>query len=232
VTVIAAAGNEGPGAGTVTSPASDPFVIAVGSYNDMGTPATSDDVVSTFSGRGPTLDGFAKPDTLAPGEHVLSLRVSGLVYLDVTGKPVGSPTDRYVHMSGTSASAGFAAGVAALVKSARPSFRPNDIKGAMLASGRQMAGTTATALDAYGALTQRGAANVGLAPSRLLLKILANAHQLRVNGVSWEGISWDGISWEAVSWETISWETVAWETVAWETVAWEGVSWEDAVIAQ
>jgi subtilisin family serine protease len=232
VTVVAAAGNEGPDAGTVTSPASDPFVIAVGSYNDMGTPSTSDDVMSTFSSRGPTLDGFAKPDTLAPGEHVRSLRVSGLTYLDSTGAPVGSPTDRYIHMSGTSASAGLASGVAALVKSARPSFRPNDIKGAMLASGRAMAGTTATALDAFGALTRTGTANANLAPSRLLLMLLASAHQLRVKGVSWEGVSWDSVSWDGISWETISWETVNWEAVTWETVTWEGVSWEDVVISE
>src|SRR5439155_5500151 len=71
ITVVVAVGNDGPDAGTVTAPATDPFVVSVGSYNDMGTLLTSDDVASTFTARGPTLDGFVKPDTLAPGEHVL-----------------------------------------------------------------------------------------------------------------------------------------------------------------
>jgi subtilisin family serine protease len=221
----------------VTSPATDPFVIAVGSYGDMGTLSTLDDTVSTFSAHGPTLEGFAKPDTLAPGEHVSSLRVSGLTYLDALGSPVGLPTDRYVYMSGTSASAAFVSGVAALIKASRPAAGPNDVKGAIVASGRPVIGTTTTAVDASSALTQTATANTGLQPSRLLLKILANAHQLTVSGVSWEGVSWDtvkwdGVSWETIGWQTVSWETISWETVAWETVAWEGVSWEDAVITE
>src|SRR5437773_1007807 len=59
ITVVVAVGNDGPDAGTVTAPATDPFVVSVGSYNDMGTLLTSDDVASTFTARGPTLDGFA-----------------------------------------------------------------------------------------------------------------------------------------------------------------------------
>src|SRR5439155_1154602 len=61
ITAVVAVGNDGPDAGTVTAPATDPFVVSVGSYNDMGTLLTSDDVASTFTARGPTLDGFVKP---------------------------------------------------------------------------------------------------------------------------------------------------------------------------
>jgi serine protease AprX len=227
ITVVVASGNDGPTAGSVTAPANDPFVISVGSYDDRGTASTADDVESTFSGRGPTLDGFAKPDTLAPGEHVMSLRVAGVRYLDVNGQPVGSEADRYVHMTGTSAAAAYVAGVAALVKSAHASFRPNDVKGAVAASGRTVAGSTTKAVDAAAALVTTGVANAGLMPSKLLLALLAQSHQLRINGVSWEGVSWDG-----VSWETISWEAVKWESVTWETVAWEGVSWAEMVVAE
>lgn len=227
VTVVVAAGNDGPAAGSVTAPASDPFVISAGSFDDRGTTSTADDVESTFSGRGPTLDGFAKPDTLASGEHVRSLRVAGVRYVDVNGQPIGSATDLYVHMTGTSAAAAYVAGVAALVKSAHPTFGPNDLKGAIAASGRVVSGSTTKAVDASVALVATGVANAGLMPSKLLLALLAQAHQLKINGVSWEGVSWDG-----VSWETISWEAVKWESVTWETVAWEGVSWEDMVTAE
>jgi serine protease AprX len=242
MTVVVAAGNDGPAAGSITAPATDPFVVSVGSFGDHGTAATADDTYSIFSGRGPTFDGFAKPDILAPGEHVASLRAQGVTYLGADGTPIGSPSDLYIHMSGTSASAAFVSGVAALVASSHKRFTPTQTKGALLASTRPIAGSVAGAVDAPNALVRTSIANAGLKPSRLLLQMLAKANQLKVHGISWEGVSWDGviwggvswdaISWEVVSWETVAWETVAWETVAWETVAWEGVSWEDLVIAQ
>jgi serine protease AprX len=250
MTVVVAAGNSGPNAGTVTAPGSDPFVITAGSFGDLSTAALSDDVESTFSGRGPTLDGFAKPDTLAPGEHVQSLRVAGVSYLDASGHPVGSPSDKYVYMTGTSASAAFVSGVAALIASEHKKFSPTQIKGAITASGRTVTGSVTKAIDASSALVRTGTANVGLRPSKLLIQILILSHSLKVkgvtwegvtwegvtwdgitwdgvtwNGVTWNGITWNGISWESLTWESITWESVSWQSVSWETVRWEGVTW-------
>src|SRR5690348_4551309 len=73
ITVVVAAGNGGPTPGSIASPGADPFVVTVGAFNDKGTADPSDDVASTFSSVGPTHDGFAKPETLAPGEHILGL---------------------------------------------------------------------------------------------------------------------------------------------------------------
>jgi subtilisin family serine protease len=238
ITVIAAAGNDGPGA--VTSPASDPFVVTVGAFDDQGTATAEDDTFASFSATGPTLDGFAKPDVLAPGEHVKSLRVRGVTYLGADGQPVGSPTDPYIHMTGTSASAAFATGVAALVASAHRGYTPTQIKGALVASGRSVAGSRVAAIDAPNALTRIPAAvNVGLRPSKLLLAILARSGQLRIAGVTWEGVTWEGVTWDGVTWEgvtwdgvtweSVSWESVSWESVSWETVTWEGVTWEELV---
>jgi serine protease AprX len=233
VTVIAAAGNDGPGA--ITSPATDPFVVTVGSFNDRGTAAPGDDTLSAFSASGPTLDGIAKPDILAPGEHVKSLRVKGLTYFGADGQPVGSPDDRYIHMTGTSASAAFVTGVAALVLSSHRRFTPTQTKGAIVASARAIGGSRAGAVDAPNAITRTPAAvNVGLRPSKLLLAILAKSHQLKVRGVTWEGVTWegvtwDGVTWDGVTWESVSWESISWESVSWETVTWEGVTWEDSV---
>jgi serine protease AprX len=233
VTVVAAAGNNGPG--TVTAPASDPFVVTVGSFDDQGTAAGEDDAFSDFSATGPTLDGFAKPDVLAPGEHVKSLRVRGVTYVGADGLPVGSDTDPYIHMTGTSASAAFATGVAALVASAHPQYTPTQIKGALVASARPVAGSLVGAIDAPNAILRAPAAvNVGLRPSKLLLAILARSGQLRVNGVTWDGVTWDGVTWDGVTWDgvtwdAVSWEAVSWEAVSWETVSWEGVTWEELV---
>lgn len=63
--VIAAAGNGGPGANTIMSPACDPQVIAVGSCN------VTDHTVSYFSSRGPTLEGAIKPDCVLFGENIV-----------------------------------------------------------------------------------------------------------------------------------------------------------------
>lgn len=223
ITVVAAAGNGGPNAGTITTPGSDPFVVTVGSYGDKGTLALGDDAVSSFSAKGPTFDGFAKPDTLAPGEHITSLRVPGLAYIDANGNPVGSMTDRYIHMTGTSASTGFVTGVAALVASAHRSYTPNQTKGAIVASGRPIDGTTVRGVNALAALfvTPPANTNADLQPSSLLLGVLASAHQLKPNtkGVTWEGVTWESISWESISWESISWEGVTWEGVTWEELA-------------
>jgi serine protease AprX len=223
---VVAAGNGGPTAGTVTAPGSDPFVITVGSFGDQGTVAPSDDIESTFSGRGPTLDGFAKPDTLAPGEHVQSLRVAGVSYLDASGNPVGSATDKYVHMTGTSAAAAFVSGVAALVAAQRKHVSPTQVKGAIVASGRAVSGSVTMAVDAPTALVRTTAVNVGLHPSQLLLQILMLSRALKVKGVTWEGVTWEGVTWDGITWDGVTWHGVTWNGVTWNGVTWEGLTWE------
>src|SRR5437667_443054 len=216
VVVVAAAGNDGPVGRTVTTPGADPFVVTVGSLDDQGTAAAHDDRESEFSSRGPTLDGVAKPDILAPGERVLSLRAAGSA-LDriVHGQAEATPS-LYTRMSGTSVSSALASGIAALVVAKHPTYSTTQVKGALVAGAHRVAGSPTPGADAPGSLVARPArVNADLVPSRLLLEMLAR------NGVSIASVSWEGISWESVSWETVSWEGVAWEGVNWETVAWE-----------
>ncbi|HZI36979.1 MAG TPA: S8 family serine peptidase, partial [Acidimicrobiia bacterium] len=68
VVVVAAAGNRGNTPGAITSPADDPYVISVGATDDRTTPSLNDDTLASFSSVGPTGDGFAKPDVVAPGK--------------------------------------------------------------------------------------------------------------------------------------------------------------------
>jgi serine protease AprX len=234
VTVVAAAGNDGPAAGTVAMPGADPFVITVGSFADQGTLATNDDRESLFSGRGPTRDGFAKPDVLAPGEHIVSLRVPGTVLdLDEVGKartreaPGDLLSGLYAKLTGTSASTAIAAGAAALVLEEHRSYSATQVKGALVASGRHIVGTRTPGLDVDDALTVRPArVNVGLLPSRVLLRLLAASGNVFGTDITWDGISWEGISWESVSWEGVAWEAVSWEGVTWDGVTWDGVTWD------
>ena len=71
-TVVAAAGNQGPGDGTVTAPGSSRKIITVGSSDMLqGNKAVS--------GRGPTFECVCKPDLVAPGNRVTSC-APGLPY--------------------------------------------------------------------------------------------------------------------------------------------------------
>ena len=76
ITVVCAAGNEGEfGPGGITSPGNSPYVITVGASDTCQTKPTTDDIMTYYSSVGPTLfDEYAKPDVVAPGNHVISLR--------------------------------------------------------------------------------------------------------------------------------------------------------------
>lgn len=61
IVVVVAAGNNGRtnysvlnGYGTITAPGNDPYVITVGAMNTKGTPDRSDDVMTSYSSKGPT----------------------------------------------------------------------------------------------------------------------------------------------------------------------------------
>ena len=70
--VVAAAGNQGPGAGTVTAPGSSRKIITVGSSDMLNGR-------KAVSGRGPTFDCVCKPDLVAPGSQVIAC-APGLPY--------------------------------------------------------------------------------------------------------------------------------------------------------
>lgn len=63
--VVTAAGNAGPGTGTVTAPGSSRKVITVGSSDLLGGRGG-------ISGCGPTKDCICKPDLVAPGKDIIS----------------------------------------------------------------------------------------------------------------------------------------------------------------
>jgi subtilisin family serine protease len=137
---VFSAGNTGPGAQTIGSPASYPEVVAVGAVDRAG-------AVASFSSRGPVvwqnLDGqgpaagtmLAKPDVAAPGVNITSSVGNG-----------------YLSYSGTSMAAPHVAGVVALMRQASPGLDPDQIAGILRA--------TATDLGAPGPDFQTGTGRV------------------------------------------------------------------------
>lgn len=129
IVVCVAAGNEGPDRGTIASPGISDRVITVGAFDDKDTLQRTDDDVASFSSRGPTIYNVKKPDILAPGVDIVSLR-SPNSYLDRAQKSsrVGS---NYFTLSGTSMATPICAGIVALIKESNPQLNPDEIKNSL-----------------------------------------------------------------------------------------------------
>lgn len=119
-------GNSGPNSQTIASPAVSQKVITVGAYDDRNTPESSDDVVAPFSSRGPTVYGETKPDLLAPGVNIVSLR-SPRSFLDKLDKS-SRVDDDYTTLSGTSMATPICAGICALLLEHSPDLTPDEVK--------------------------------------------------------------------------------------------------------
>lgn len=144
--VVVAAGNEGfSGSMTVTSPGNSRKVITVGSLTDNATGNDfSDDYVSSFSSRGPTVGDYVlKPDLLAPGNRVVaSIPANSKLALALPGrgkscKTIGC-TDDYLEMSGTSMATPLVSAAAALMLDKNPSLTPATVKARLMRSARKL----------------------------------------------------------------------------------------------
>ncbi len=166
IVVVASAGNLGSQNGTVTKPGDDPLVISVGATDDRGTAHRGDDTIPAFGSRGPTQDGLAKPDIVAPGTRVVSLRAPGST-ADVNAPHARVGRDRF-RGSGTSFAAPIVAGVAALMLDADPGLDPNRVKFGLRATAAMVKGApTASGMGTIRAAkavqwARYGRANVGV----------------------------------------------------------------------
>ncbi|MFF4032155.1 S8 family peptidase [Streptomyces sviceus] len=125
---VAAAGNEGPDAGTVGSPGAAEWALTVGAVD-------GEDRLADFSSTGPTADNALKPDLTAPGVAIVSARAAH--------GHMGDPAaDGYVSMSGTSMATPHAAGAAAILAQRHPDWTGARIKQALTASTTPTTGVT------------------------------------------------------------------------------------------
>lgn len=125
IVVCAAAGNTGP-TGTIHTPGYEPLVLTVGAIDDANTASRSDDRYSDYTSRGPTVDGFIKPDIAAPGTGITSLlSPNSALAIQYAGNLVG---EWYLTLTGTSMATPICAGAAAQILQAYPVFTPDQVK--------------------------------------------------------------------------------------------------------
>jgi len=114
--VVTAAGNERTNAtwgGYIIAPADADSIITVGAVDAKGE-------LAGFSSHGPTSDARTKPEVVAQG-------------VGVACASPGGPAS-YAHVNGTSFSTPLVAGSAALLLEARPTWRPEDVRNALMAT--------------------------------------------------------------------------------------------------
>ena len=103
VITVTSAGNSGPGASTLGTPADGDSVISVGAVTSSGR-------LVSFSSRGPTADGRIKPDVSAQGASVFLAGRNG-----------------YGRSNGTSFSAPMVAGIVTQILQVNPGLGPRDV---------------------------------------------------------------------------------------------------------
>jgi subtilisin family serine protease len=149
ITIVAAAGNSGPAAATITVPGNNPYIISVGAIKSGRYTQSGDDELAFYSSRGPTESAFVKPDVLVPASRTIApmpdssalareipqARIQEIADVDYG---IGSPlkTHTYYRLSGTSMAAAEVSGLVALMLQADPALTNNQVKYRLLATAR------------------------------------------------------------------------------------------------
>jgi serine protease AprX len=253
IVVVVAAGNAGT-APSLATPATDPYVIAVGAADSTGTQRAGDDTVMDFSSRG---NASRRVDLVAPGRSIVSLRDPG-GYLDESN-PQARVGSRYFKGSGTSQAAAVVSGAVALLLQRRPELRPDDVKALLTGTATRLpmtdaAGQGAGELNVARALVQpvpRGTAQ-RWAPSTGRGSLEASRGTVHISllgtplvgefdlfgpfdtgawasassaGTAWQGGTWMGRMLTGSGWDGGSWSGVVWSGLSWSGLSWSGLSW-------
>ena len=238
VTVVAAAGNygteDGP-SGVVHAPGNDPFVLTVGAL-DLGNKANlGDDSIAHWSAYGYTLEGFAKPDVVAPGRYMVGpVPMSSTL---VAEKPDKVVAPGYLQLSGTSFAAPVVAGIAAYVLARHPEFTPDQVKGAIMATARRVPEGPVLQqgrgeVNAVRAVGVKSAPNPNLALNRFLAADPSGGNLPVFNAAAWSEAAWSEAAWNEASWSEAAWSEngadAAWAEAAWSEAAWNEAAWSEA----
>jgi serine protease AprX len=251
VVVLAAAGNRGPAAGSVDSPGIDPYVITVGATDDRATNTVDDDILNSFSSWGTPAGSSPKPDVVAPGRRIVSLRSPGS-YLDtqypdrVTTAQNGAT---YFRLTGTSMATPVVAGSAALLLQHQTGLTPNQVKAILVGKTRPWGSATGggslpnPSADGSGLVDALASvyspplppANQAQRPANTLARALypilygqpLTWKDLHYLGIDWSQLTWTNLAWDNLAWDNLAWDNLAWDNLAWDNLAWDNLAWDN-----
>jgi serine protease AprX len=255
IVVVTAAGNGGSSANSLTDPAYDPYLIAVGAADTQNTVSMADDTVAGFSSTG---NGTRNPDLVAPGVHIASLRDPGS-NIDLQYGSTATVGTRFFRGSGTSQATAVVSGAAALILAAHPDASPNQVKYALTATATQLANQPATAQGSgevnVAAAVQASSSNGqnkqsftnstgagSLDASRGGVDVMANGVALTgekdIMGNAWNSASmaqaeqstsaWSGGTFNGAGWSGAGWSGAGWSGAGWSGAGWSGAGWSGA----
>jgi subtilisin family serine protease len=133
--------------------------------------------ISSFSSRGPRIDGIKKPDIATPGQGIISARDKIVTWpggydalvIDNDGISNGKGPADYLVFGGTSMATSIAAGASALLMQAQPSLKGNPVgvRNALFQTASNDGEQSTT--DGYGKLDVLAALNLVLNPTPIPL---------------------------------------------------------------
>ncbi len=226
VTVVVAAGNDGPEWGTVGSPGNTPSLITVGALDERNTVDVSDDGVAEFSSRGSVVDR-TKPDLIAPGVSLVSTAAPRS--LAVKKNPESLVDGGYMRGSGTSMAAAVVSGAAAALLGEREALEPNGVKALLLGTTRDGGptlddGAGNGALDLSAALN--GVDSADLNPEQADPEIVSDeSGPAEADADAWAAFA------EAWTAKDKAAARAAWSELAPRTRIWAARAWSTAVVA-
>ena len=251
--VVAATGNAGyvTHTGTLTDPAFDPNIFAVGAADANGTASIGGSSVASFSSTGSSSRWV---DVVAPGAHMQGLRVPGSS-IDIN-HPEGLLGSRYFRGSGTSEAAAIASGAAALAIQKYPTIDPLSLKYLLMNSTDNLQGASTsmqgsgeidlTRMLLWPSFAKSGKVQPASTGAGSLELSRGSDHLTASNGVVLAGeqdifgkpfnsttmaaleaakSSWSGGIWNGSTWSGSSWSGSTWSGSTWSGSSWSGSSW-------
>jgi serine protease AprX len=258
IVVVAGAGNTGYQRGAaapgLADPAYNPFVIAAGGSDSMGTITPKDDDVAAYSASSAGCGSCKKPDLVAPSSHLQGLRVANS-WLDAN-HPTARLADTYFRGSGTSQAAAVVSGAVALLLQKYPQMSPDLVKRFLKDNAQKLGGFDSEAQGAgqirlggivtksppwsYGGqkfTSSTGTGSLERSRGRDHVTrdgvVLTGEQDIFGNPVATAelaaataaGSSWSGGMWNGSSWSGSSWSGSSWSGSSWSGSSWSGSSW-------
>jgi serine protease AprX len=234
IVVVAAAGNHGTGTGDVSmsrAPGNDPFIITVGATDQNVTADPLDDTIPSWSAYGYTMDGFSKPDMVAPGRYMVAAVPTGASIPATVPDRVLAPG--YMWMSGTSFAAPVVAGAAAQILARHPAWTPAQVKGALMLTSNNLwsAGPQAAGVGEIDAAAAASLTTVPPNPNENLdayveTNAVTGAHTF--NSANWASAVSASASWSSANWASASWASASWSSANWASASWSSANWATA----